>query len=290
MINLQPLARSGPFWSLNLASVTKGSCDHLLRSVRTLQRELVATRPPSSAWLITVRWKIQAGTATGYLRLYGARLELVVRDKRQLPRYLNEYIRCIRSIVFSSDGETMEARTKRCFSCLVCPVQIIGLRNLKRHCFERHKRVPTEKRSQLSDEIFGLKRAQLRKLRPDSVDDVALCATGQHIYMRKLPTAERGANARSDNTAPTVRSAVVLAAAASKPLSKNATKTSRSKPRSCRTALPALNRRRRRRPQVRIAATRRRCWWGSNVPPSSIWSAVSAASSRITLDQTGSLT
>ena len=58
-------------------SVTKDSYDHPLRSVRTLQRELTVTRPQPSAWLITVRWKIQAGTAMGYLRLYGARLELV---------------------------------------------------------------------------------------------------------------------------------------------------------------------------------------------------------------------
>ena len=43
--------------------------------------------------------------------------------------------------------------------------------------------VPTEKRSQLSDDIFGMKPAQIRKLRPDSVDDVALCATRQLIYM-----------------------------------------------------------------------------------------------------------
>ena len=130
----------------------------------------------------------------------------------------------------------MKATTKRCLSCLVCPVQITDPRNLKRHCFERHKLVPTEKRSQLSDDIFGLKLAQLHKLRPDSVDDVAQCATRQRIYVRKRPTAERGASARSDNTAPIVRSAVLSAAAAGKPLSKKATKKSRSKSESCCTA------------------------------------------------------
>ena len=63
---------------------------------------------------------------------------------RRPPRYLNEYIRCVRSNVFSSDDETMKATTKRRFRYLVCPVQITGLRNLKRHYFERHKLVPTE--------------------------------------------------------------------------------------------------------------------------------------------------
>ena len=79
----------------------------------------------------------------------------------------------------------MEATTKLCFSCLVCQVQITSLRNLKHHYFERHTLVPTEKSSQLSDDIFGLKPAQLRKMCPNSVDDVVLCATRQRIYMRK---------------------------------------------------------------------------------------------------------
>ena len=157
------------------------------------------------------------------------------RTRRSL-RYLNEYIRCVRSNVFSSDDKTMAATTKHRFSCLVCPIQITGLRNLKRHYFERYKLVPTKKRSQLTDDIFGLKPAQLRKLRPDSVDDVALCSTRQLIYMRKRPTAERGASTRSDNTAPMVRSAIVSAATAGKPLSKKATKKSRSKTESCCTA------------------------------------------------------
>ena len=45
------------------------------------------------------------------------------RTRRPL-RYLNEYIRCVRSNVYSSDDKTMEATTKRRFSCLVCPLQI----------------------------------------------------------------------------------------------------------------------------------------------------------------------
>ena len=54
--------------------------------------------------------------------------------------------------------------------------------------------------------------------------------------MRKRPTAERGASARSDITAPMVRSAVVSAAAFGKPLLKTETKKSRSKPEYCCTA------------------------------------------------------
>ena len=62
-----------------------------------MRRKLVVTRPSPSAWLLTarsriaifaiaqfdVRWKIQAGTAIGYLRLQGARLELVARGDRR---------------------------------------------------------------------------------------------------------------------------------------------------------------------------------------------------------------
>ena len=72
----EPLATReiGTIRSLSHPSVTKDLCDHPLRSVRTLQRELAVTRPSPSTWLITVRWKIQAGTDMGYLRLYGARL------------------------------------------------------------------------------------------------------------------------------------------------------------------------------------------------------------------------
>ena len=133
---------------------------------------------------------------------------------RRPPRYLNEYIRCVHSNIFSSDGKTMEATTKRRFSCHVCPVQITGLKNLKRHYFETQTSANSENIA-----VIG------RYFRPetDSVDDVAQCATRQRIYMRKRPTAERGASARSDNTAPLVRSAVVSAAAAGKPLSKKAT-------------------------------------------------------------------
>ena len=67
--------------------------------------------------------------------------------------------------------------TKHRFSCIECPVELTVFKSLKRNSFEKHNLVPIGDKLQISDDAFGLKVTQLRRLSCDCEEDVILYAT-----------------------------------------------------------------------------------------------------------------
>ena len=59
------------------------------------------------------------------------------RQRRPL-KYLDEYINCVHRVLSGTDVSAMASLIKRNFSCIECPAQLTGFRNLKRHYIEQH--------------------------------------------------------------------------------------------------------------------------------------------------------